>query len=128
MARPATIADVTNTTIEIATVHMDHFSNDPARIKAYSDFVNALAKVGATMDASYSTVRVRLPKNKTQLEDQLKMDQSAWDRNKAGYEDALRGEMIENWRRHSIRDWAESEGLREPVFVESIEDEELENA
>lgn len=130
MARPATIADIKAeyTKIEIATVQMDQFSSDPQRIKAYSDFINALAKLGATMDVSYNTVRIRVPKNQEQLEDQLRLDQGEWDRNQANYEQALRAEFVEKWRQHSIREWAKSEGLREPVFVEKIEDEELENA
>ena len=128
MSRPVTIADVTVTTIEIATVQMDQFSGDPHRIKSYSDFVGTLAKIGATMDVSYSTVRIKVPKNREQMEDQLKSDQNQWDRNEEGYNKALRGEFVESWRRYSISEWAESEGLKEPVFVEKVEDEELENA
>lgn len=129
MARPATFADIApnNLVIEIASVQIDHFSGDAQRIKAYSDFVGALAKIGATMEVSYNTVRIYVPKNQEQLEDQLRLDQNSWDRNKANYEQALRAEFVETWRRHSIREWAEAEGFKEPVFVEQVEDE-MENA
>jgi hypothetical protein len=123
MARPENISDIdpAYTTIEIATVQMDHFSGNAARVKAYSDFVGALAKLGITMDVSYNTVRMKMPKTPEQLRDQLKLDQDTWDRNKAGYEEALRGEFVKTWRQYSITAWAESEGLAEPVFIEEDE-------
>lgn len=123
MSRPETTADVEDRSETVATFDVSKFLNAPALLKTYTAFIEAVEKVGGTVETKYaSNVEASIPKTKAQLEERLKSDQYTWDSNQASYEKVLRGEVIKSYQEYSVKAHAEREGLPAPVFVKEDED------
>ena len=128
MSRPENVSDISESDlyIEVASFQLDRIGVHPKFAKAYADFAIVAATFSARIETAWgSTVKVSLPKNRKQLDEQLEMDQRAWDNAEKLYNKTLRGEFVQKYRQYTVKQWADAEGLAEPVFVdEPVDDEE----
>ena len=138
MARPDCLADIEpREHTDFGTIRVDDIVAHPAMLKAYATFVEAIQKAGGSVSgSSYSMTLSRSATIEEQLQD-LRSAQSAWDMRQREYESMKDFGEIEDWKRDSVRAWAEAEGLPFPPEHEPIEsfdatirdiDEVLENA
>ena len=106
---------------------IDKIITHPALLKHYTVLLEAVHKMGGTSDKNYNSVDLDIPKNDKQLDEQLKSDQYYWDDYEKLYRTALAGDSVDpipEYRRSSLREWAEKEGLPDPFdpFVANNED------
>lgn len=131
MARPESINDIKpeDRITRIATFEIDRFMADPALLKNYTGLLEIVKKMGGEVQKSYSSMDFYVPKTKTELENQLRTDQSVWDDNYKYYNLALnRGpgdSDIPEWRRSSIKSWSILNELPDPFDVFAANDPEL---
>ena len=131
MARPESISDVKrdDRMTRIATFEMDRILADASLLKHYTALLQAVQKMGGEAVKNYNNVDFNIPKNKKQLEDQLRSDQYYWDEYQKYYNLALnRGsnsDEIPEWRHSAIKAWAKEEELPDPFDVFAANDPEL---
>jgi len=115
MSRPATIADVTDRFIRFADFEVDKIVDNPKLLKAYTAMIEAVTFQGGEVSTSYgSRIEMTLPRNKKQLEEQLRSDQYSWDDKRKGYLAWIDGEEVASYRQSGIKEWAKDEGLPDP--------------
>lgn len=131
MARPESIKDIKDEDlyVRIAMFEVDKIISSAPLLKHYTALLEAVQKMGGLAEKAYSTVDVKIPKDKAQLEDQLRHDQYVWDDNQKYYNLALnRGsnsDDIPEWRHNSIKQWAKDNDLPDPFDVFAANDPEL---
>lgn len=131
MARPESIKDIKDEDlyVRIAMFEVDKIISSAPLLKHYTALLEAVQKMGGLAEKSYSTVDVKILKDKAQLEDQLRHSQYVWDDNQKYYNLALnRGsnsDEIPEWRHNSIRQWAKDNDLPDPFDVFAANDPEL---
>ena len=131
MARPETLKDIKQDDkfVRIAMFEVDKIISNAPLLKHYTALLEAVQKVGGFAEKSYATVDVKIPKDDSQLADQLRHDQYVWDDMQKIYNLAVnRGansDDIPEWRRSSIKTWAKEEGLPDPFDVFAANDPEL---
>lgn len=131
MARPESIKDIKQDDkfVRIAMFEVDKIIGSAPLLKHYTALLEAAQKMGGFAEKSYSTVDVKIPKDDTQLTDQLRHDQYVWDDMQKLYNLAVnRGtntDDIPEWRRSGIKVWAKEEGLPNPFDVFAANDPEL---
>lgn len=123
--KPQNVNQVKNRTIQIATFETAELTALPALMKVYVALVEAVQKMGGEVKKNYSSVQVFIPKNREQLADQLESEQREWDRKEELYKTVQNGEAIKSYQEYGLKEWAETEGLPEPVFVKEPEDAEV---
>ena len=131
MARPESIKDIKNDDrfVRIAMFEVDKIISNAPLLKHYTALLEAVQKIGGFAEKAYSTVDVKIPKDDSQLADQLRHDQYVWDDMHKYYNLALnRGtnsDDIPEWRHNSIKTWAKEEKLPDPFDVFAANDPEL---
>lgn len=129
MARPESHKDIKEEDkfTQIARFEIDKIITHPILLKHYTTLLEAVHKMGGTSDKNYNSVDLDIPKNHKQLDEQLKSDQYYWDDYEKLYRKALAGDSVDpipEYRRGSLKEWAEKEGLPDPFdpFVANNED------
>lgn len=131
MARPESIKDIKHDDrfVRIAMFEVDKIISNAPLLKHYTALLEAVQKVGGFAEKSYASVDVKIPKDDSQLADQLRHEQYVWDDMHKIYNLALnRGtnsDDIPEWRHNSIKTWAKEEGLPDPFDVFAANDPEL---
>lgn len=131
MSRPESIKDIDpqDRLVRIAAFEIDKIVDNAALLKHYTGLLEVVQKLGGKAEKLYSNVDISIPKNKDQLEQQLRMDQHQWDEMQKYYNLALnRGvnsDEIPEWRHEGIKRWAKKEGLPDPFDVFAANDPEL---
>ena len=131
MARPESIKDIKDEDlyVRIAMFEVDKIISSAPLLKHYTALLEAVQKMGGLAEKSYSTVDVKIPKDRPQLEDQLRHSQHVLDDNQKYYNLAFnRGaysDDIPEWRHNSIRQWAKDNDLPDPFDVFAANDPEL---
>lgn len=121
MSRPETIQDIDEKNVDFATVELGLIATDPALMKGYTAFIDAVQKGGAEARSEYNRVVLSRRPSTEELKDQLRVAQATWDEHKKHYE-TLRdvGETEYEFQRNQAERWAESEGLPFPPEHEPI--------
>lgn len=131
MARPESINEIEeeNRFVRLAMFELDRIMTDAALLKHYTALLEVVTKMGGRADKAYSTIDLDIPKNKKQLEDQLRSDQYNWDETQKLYRIALKGdssdEPIREYQKTTIKEWAKREGLPDPFDVFAANDEDI---
>ena len=132
MARPANIKDIANEDRykDVGRIETNTFIDQPKILKKYAEFTEIIQQASGCVEKSYgATINIRLPKTKKELDDQLDNDQRHWDEMQRLYNVALKGDTVGDpvpeWRRDSVKRWAEKEGLPNPFDVFAANDPEL---
>ena len=114
MARPNSIADVKARYNDIATFNLSEINTSPLLLKAYISFIETAQKqngVAKRNKWNAAQIEVSMPKDKEQLETQLRYDQDSWDSQKGYYDMAIAGEELKDYQFNSAKAFAEKEGL-----------------
>lgn len=115
MARPEKVADVKLRTNSIGEIDVNQFKARGAVMRGYGMFLAALEAGGGhieTLPYGSSAVRLSIDKSAAGLRDQLKLEQSEWDRAQADYDLAQTDRFaLPSWHYPTVNEWAEAEGL-----------------
>lgn len=124
MARPTYIADIELENVEFAAIEVDKINLDPALLKGYTAFLEAVTKAGVTVDAGgYRGVRFFRYPTLAEQESQLITAQATWDSGQRQYDIlASVGECEHSWDRDRAESWAKAEGMPFPPACEPISD------
>jgi hypothetical protein len=120
MARPETTRDIDVKAVEFGNINFNQIATDPALLKGYTAFIEAVAKAGATVEMHpYSGAQFSRPASQAEALAQLQSAQDRWDEGERNYE-TLRtvGDVEYNWQRNQAQSWAEAENLPWPPDVE----------
>jgi hypothetical protein len=129
MARPETIKDVKERMVEIGTIDLERIVTNPALLKPYTAFIEAVQKMNGTVETTYgSQVKMKLLRDQKQLEHQLSSEQYLWDDIQKRYNQAVRADEsnpVPEYFRNSVTEWAKAEGLPDPFDPFAANDPEL---
>lgn len=124
MARPNSIADVTDRYNEVATFDLTSINTSPILLKAYIAFVeSAQRQNGIAKRSKYNaaSISVAMPKDKEELAAQLEYDQQRWDNRKSYYDKAIAGEEMHGYQFDIAKEFAMNEGLEFDVVHVDID-------
>jgi hypothetical protein len=129
MARPESHKDISdeNKFTRVALFEIDKIVTNANLLKHYTALLEAIHKMGGRSEKGYNSVDLDIPKNQQQLDEQLKNDQYHWDDYEKLYRKALAGDSVDpipEYRRGTLKEWAEKEGLPDPFdpFAANNED------
>lgn len=121
MARPESIHDIEVSDVEFGRIDFIKLALDPALLRGYTAFLEAVSKSGATVTmASYNPAVFSRPATLSEMQDQLTSAQNVWDESAKYYEQlAAVGEVEYSYQRSAAERWAEAEGMPFPPEVEA---------
>jgi hypothetical protein len=124
MARPESTRDIELQPVDFGSIMLDKIATDPALLKGYTAFIEAVTKGGATASkTTYSGVEFTRPATQAEALEQLRTAQMRWDEGKKYYETlASVGEVEYNYHRTIAEEWAKTEDMPFPPDVEPISD------
>jgi hypothetical protein len=119
MARPDSTKDIEIAKVDFGTLNLDMIALDPALLKGYTAFIEAVVKAGAVMSKGYGGTSFSRHPSQVEMQAQLKDAQDRWDEGFKQYNIlATVGEVEYPYLRDIARRWAESEDLPFPPKVE----------
>lgn len=119
MARPASTKDIEIAKVDFGTLNLDMIALDPALLKGYTAFIEAVVKAGAVMTKGYGGTAFSRHPSQAEMQEQLKDAQQRWDEGSKQYNIlASVGEVEYSYLRDVARRWAEAEDLPFPPEVE----------
>lgn len=131
MARPNSIADVTDRTNLVATFHTE-FITTRLIYFAYAAFIETAQKFNGQVKPNKwnkAQIEVFLPKSKEELEMQLIADQNSWDYRKEEYDKAVNRDPVsdefDEYKQNRIKEFAKQNGFPNPFDVFSANDSDL---
>jgi hypothetical protein len=130
MARPESHKDISdeNRFTRVAMFEIDKIISNANLLKHYTGILEAVHKMGGKSEKSYNSIDLDIPKNSKQLDEQLKTDQYHWDDLEKLYRKALAGDSVDpipEWRRSTLKEWAQNEGLPDPFDVFAANNEDI---
>lgn len=130
MARPESHKDISdeNRFTRVAMFEIDKIVTNANLLKHYTALLEAIHKMGGRSEKGYNSIDLDIPKNSKQLDEQLKSDQYHWDDYEKLYRKALAGDSVDpipEWRRSTLKEWAEKEGLPDPFDVFAANNEDI---
>lgn len=132
MARPNSIADVTDRTNLVATFHTEFINTSPIMLKHYAAFIETAQKFNGQVKPNKwnkAQIEVFLPKSKEELEMQLIADQNSWDYRKEEYDKAVNRDSVsdefDEYKQNRIKEFAKQNGFPNPFDVFSANDSDL---
>ena len=119
MARPESTKDIEIAKVEFGNIDFSKIATDPALLKGYTAFIEAVGKAGAVVAMQYSGAHFTRHASQQEALDQLKSAQSRWDEGQKQYNIlATVGEVEYNWQRGQAEQWAKDEDMPFPPEVE----------